>query len=104
MLDAGMKSLPALREYNVSPRSGSTTRIPQCAFENSGASVIESMNARSDASRPVLIEPGRGATAAGWRQASRRIETARTRALGIAGGEGRIRENRRSTRDQRILP
>ena len=29
MFDAGMNSLPALREYSVSPRRGSTMRIPQ---------------------------------------------------------------------------
>ena len=52
MFDAGMNSFPALREYSVSPRSGSTMRIPQCAFENSGASAIESIAVRSAATDP----------------------------------------------------
>ena len=32
MFEAGRKSFPALREYSVSPRSGSTTRTPQNAL------------------------------------------------------------------------
>jgi len=83
MFDAGMNSLPALREYSVSPRSGSTIRIPQCAFENSGASTMESMKVRSPGSRPPLIEPGRGPTAAGCRQANTSNESSATRSLGI---------------------
>src|SRR5687767_15919610 len=42
-----MNSFPALCEYNVSPRSGSTIRIPQCAFENFGSATIESTAWRS---------------------------------------------------------
>src|SRR5262245_44137445 len=42
-----MKSFPALREYSVSPESGSTTRMPQCALRNAGAVAIESIVRRS---------------------------------------------------------
>src|SRR4051812_25617414 len=42
MLLAGMKSLSALREYSVSPRVGSTIRMPQCALRKSGTSINES--------------------------------------------------------------
>src|ERR1051325_5903971 len=60
MFDAGMNSLPALREYSVSPRAGSTMRIPQCAFANAGASASESIIARSSAFVPVDRVAGDG--------------------------------------------
>ena len=60
MFDAGMNSLSALREYSVSPRTGSTTRIPQYPLRKSGAFAIESMN---DASASRLS--GGAATTAG---------------------------------------
>src|SRR3954464_5973766 len=61
MFDAGMKSLSALREYNVSPRAGSTMRIPQCALANAGVSTIESISARSSAFVPDAPTAGAGA-------------------------------------------
>src|SRR5512147_3109387 len=68
MFDAGMKSLPALRVYSVSPLVGSTMRIPQCAFKNSGASVNESIIARNAALLPPDPVAGDG-VAIGDRQA-----------------------------------
>src|SRR3982751_2430730 len=41
-LDAGTNSLSAFRAYSVSPRPGSTMRIPQCALRHSGALATES--------------------------------------------------------------
>src|SRR5690348_147372 len=51
--DAGMKSFVALCEYSVSPRSGSTTRIPQFALRKSRAPIIESIDrANTACARP----------------------------------------------------
>src|SRR3954471_17707565 len=46
-LDAGTNSLSAFRAYSVSPRPGSTMRIPQCALRHSGAFATESANCAS---------------------------------------------------------
>src|SRR6185295_18333806 len=60
MFEAGMNSLPGLREYSVSPLVGSTMRIPQWAFANAGASASESIIARSSAFEPVDRVAGLG--------------------------------------------
>jgi hypothetical protein len=60
MFDAGMNSLPALREYNVSPLTGSTMSIPQWAFAKADASASESIIARNGALDPVDSTAGAG--------------------------------------------
>src|SRR5689334_18621501 len=52
-----MKSLPALREYSVSPRSGSTMRMPQWALLNFGCATIESIACRSSPRVPGVPPP-----------------------------------------------
>src|SRR5215510_2180230 len=89
MFDAGMNSLPMLRAYSVSPRSGSTMRIPQWAFANSAASAIESMNVLKVGREPVEMVAGRGADDGAGDGADRHAEMPTRTAAGNANGNER---------------
>src|SRR5215212_5974372 len=68
--DAGMNSLPAFREYSVSPVLGSTMRSPICAFANFESSTRESIERRRDSSGDLA---GDGGAATPGAQAAARI-------------------------------